>query len=177
MFEVPARYATATLDGLNSAPLRKVVREYGARYGELKPKGVAPFFCGSTQGYKTYAAAVLVGALARVGEGYAWCHVGSAFPPLDRDAFSERTSTHLRTYRNADFLVLDDFTQCVSPRVRDWLVEIGTFRFDTLRPTLYTGNVRVTAKDFTELGNVVGVGLARRILEASEGFRVSVRGG
>lgn len=176
--KIPPRYADATLDGIPVPALQECVRRYGAEYAVASAKGQAPFFCGSTQGYKTYAAAVLAKAVNEVLDvPVGWVNCAADFARMQREAFEVATRVQITQLKRVPFLVLDDFTQAATnARQRDLLVEIGTDRFDALLPTLYTGNITLSARNQAPLADLVGACLARRILEASEGYRVLVKG-
>lgn len=174
---LPPRFARAQLSGIPEGPLAECVRQYGAHFAEARGRGVAPLFAGVTQGFKTYAAAVLAKAVAeRGGCKVEWVNCPEAFAVLERRRFEASTDATLQRWKRVDFLVLDDFTQAARvPHQLNLLVELGTHRFDHLRPTLYTGNIALAARNTEALGALVGPCLARRILEGSEGFRVIVK--
>jgi hypothetical protein len=175
---IPPRYDHATLADVPYPSLVTTAREYGKRFWDVAPLGQAPLLLGVAQTWKTHAAAVLASKIRELYQlNVGWCNCASELPRLDRDAFLETTRTRIQYMKTVPFLVMDDFSQVKqgAGRQLDIMVEIGTDRFDNLRPTLWTGNLTITKEDRSALVNAVGTCLARRMLEASEGFRVMLR--
>lgn len=175
--EIPRRYETVKLDIVPHAGLVKSARKYGADFWEAAPKGFAPLFLGAAGEYKTVTAAVIAQKVRSAGIDVCWVNCAGEFSKFDREAFDPETKKRLNQLKNVPFLVLDDFAQ-VPPgtRMMNTLIEIGTHRYDNLLPTLYTGNLVVTKGDTSKLAAHVGACLERRMLDASEGYKVFVRG-
>lgn len=177
--EVPAQFADASLETIPHAKLREQVREYGRQFWDLAPRGIAPVWLGPPATYKSYAAAVLCTAMHGQGVKTAWVTVPVRLTELERKRYSPEADHALARWKTVPFLVLDDFAMV---RLNSWqhdaLVEIAMARFETQRPTLWTGNVFIegttTPKLSTLLEQVVGAQLTRRMLERSEGFRYYV---
>lgn len=175
--EVPPRYRAATMEGVPHRALQEVASKYAASFWSVAPQGVAPLLLGSAQEYKTVTAAVLARAVReRCWIDVGWCNCAAEFSRFDRETYSEATRDRLQFLKTVPFLVMDDFSQVAQgSRMLSTLVEVGTERFDALRPTLWTGNLLITATDSSALMTAVGACLGRRMLEASAGFIATVR--
>lgn len=177
--DLPAQFADVRLEAIPHAKLREQVREYGRQFWDMAPRGIAPVWLGPPATYKSYAAAVLCTAMHGQGVKTAWLTVPVKLTELERKRYSDVADRALAAWKQAPFLVLDDFAMV---RMNSWqhdaLVEIAMARFENQRPTLWTGNVfvdpGVTPKLSTMLEQVVGGQLTRRIIERSEGFRYYV---
>lgn len=174
---VPFQFKDATLERIPSVPLQQLVRRYGGAFWDEAAKGTAPLLLGPPGTYKSYAAAVLVRRLhAKACIKTAWCTVPIALTGLERDRFSEQTRERIAAWKRSPFLVCDDFAMV---RIGSWqhdvLVELTMDRFESGKPTLWTGNVTVPKGKQDFLADVVGAQLARRMLERSEGYRLYVQ--
>jgi DNA replication protein DnaC len=177
--ELPAQFTDVHLDTIPYPKLKEQVREYGRQFWDLAPRGIAPVWLGPPATYKSYSAAVLCTAMHAQGVKTAWLTVPVKLTELERKRYSDAAEQALAHWKRVPFLVLDDFAMV---RLNSWqhdaLVEIAMARFESQRPTLWTGNVFLepgtTPKLGTLLDQVVGVQLTRRILERSEGFRYYV---
>jgi len=178
---IPDQFATATVDVVPDQ-LRSCVLAYGKAFWQAASDGKAPLFLGNPARYKSYSAAALARALhERACIHVDWCDVPVTLNQLERNRFDRATDERIDRWKQVPFLVMDDFGMA---KLESWqggvLAEIGMFRFDRGFPTCWTGNVAidgaVSAQSIDEaLRRHVGVQLARRIMERSEGYRVYVR--
>lgn len=175
--EIPRRYRDVKLDIVPHPGLVKAARKYGSDFWDAAVRGLAPLFLGAAGEYKTVTAAVIAQKIRRAGIDVCWVNCAGEFSKFDREAFDPDTKKRLHALKTSPFLVLDDFAQ-VTPgsRMMNTLIEIGTHRYDNLLPTLYTGNLVVNKGDTSKLAAQVGACLERRMLDASEGYRVFVQG-
>lgn len=174
--EIPRRYQEVTLDLVTHPGLVKAARKYGADFWAVAPKGLAPLFLGGAGEYKTVTAAVIAQKVRKAGIDVCWVNCAGEFTKFDREAFDPDTKKRLQTIKTSAFLVLDDFAQVpTGSRMLNTLVEIGTHRYDNMLPTLYTGNLVISRGDTSKLAAHVGTCLERRMLDASEGYRVFVQ--
>lgn len=179
--DIPSQFADATLDQIPNDTLRTQVRDYGRNFWALATAGMAPVWLGPPATYKSYSAAVLCKAMHANAVRSVWVQVPVALTELERKRYSEVADRRIAQWKQAPFLVLDDFAMV---RRESWqhdaLVEVAVTRFDAKKPTLWTGNVfyepGVTPSMREILEQVVGTQLARRMLERSEGFRCYVGG-
>lgn len=178
---IPDQFQTATIDVVPDQ-LRTCVLAYGKAFWQAASKGVAPLFLGNPARYKSYSAAALAKALhERACVRVDWCDVPITLNQLERNRFDRATDERIERWKTVPFLVMDDFGMV---KVDSWqhgvLAEVGMSRFDRGYPTCWTGNVaidgQVSSATIDEaLRRHVGVQLARRIMERSEGYRVYVR--
>jgi DNA replication protein DnaC len=174
--EIPRRYQEVTLDIVTHPSLVKAARKYGAEFWDAAPRGLAPLFLGGAGEYKTVTAAVIAQKVRNAGIEVVWVNCAGEFTKFDREAFDPDTKKRLEKIKTTPFLVLDDFAQIpTGSRMINTLVEIGTQRYDNMLPTLYTGNLVISKGDTSKLAAHVGACLERRMLDASEGFRVFVQ--
>jgi hypothetical protein len=173
---IPRRYLEAELEQVPHETLKTVARKYARNFWDVAPLGIAPLLVGATSEYKTVTAAVIARAVREVGLlDVGWCNCAADFTTFDRDTFSVSTQQALAALKNVPFLVMDDFTQ-VTPgtRMMATMIEVGSYRFDNLLPTLWTGNLTLDRRNLGELSKLVGTALSRRILETSEGYKAIV---
>lgn len=180
---IPEQFADASIDVVPHRTLKDCVLRYGKEFWQAASKGLGPLFLGPPALYKSYAAAALARALhERACIHVAWCDIPITLNAMERRRFDKTTDEQIDRWKQVPFLVMDDFGMA---KVDSWqygvMAEIGMSRFDTGRPTCWTGNVEIdgppTADKVNEaLRATAGVQLARRIMERSEGFRVYVRG-
>lgn len=175
--DLPRRYMDATLKNVPHLALVKVARNYGTKFWEAAPKGLAPLLVGAAGEYKTVTAAAIARAVHDVMNiEVGWCNCAVDFIRFDREAFAPSTQVRIAQLKLIPFLVMDDFTQVpLGSRMHNTLQEIAGVRFDSLRPTLWTGNIVLEKGDTEKLAKTVGTFLARRILETSVGFRGQVK--
>lgn len=173
---LPARFAEAKFSDLPAGELKVCTEEYLARFADVAIQGIGCLFLGRARRYKTYATAVIVRSVNH------YLHVDAEFVQcpilvgiLDRERFAPTTATLVERIKSADLVVMDDFAQVPAQTVAaTTMMEIAEHRFANLRPTLWTGNV-----DGDNVLNVLAdrysPGFARRVHDASEGFRVRVQ--
>ncbi len=172
---VPTRFQSVTLAGLDEEKINKAVRSYGKHFWSLAPEGRGVLFTGPPGRYKTYGAAVLAQAIHhrfRIPVG--WCTVPVDLTHLERNRFSSDTEERLENWKSCPWLVMDDFA---IPPMGTWqhsvVLEIGMYRHANQLPTCWTGNLTTLGRSAQEvLSGAVGAQLARRIGEASRGYRV-----
>ena len=178
---VPEQFSNAVIDVVPHRTLKECVLRYGREFWQAASRGFAPLFLGAPAVYKSFAAAALTKALhERALVRGEWCDVPITLNQLERRRFDRSTDAQIDRWKQAAWLVMDDFAMA---RQDTWqhgvMTEIAMSRFDTGRPTCWTGNVEVeqaTPEKVEEaLKRLAGVQLARRILERSEGYRVYVR--
>lgn len=174
---LPARYKAARLEDVPHKGLVQVAHNYGTEFWEVAPKGIAPLLLGAAGEFKTVTAA----AIARAVHGVmhievGWCNCAVEFMGFDREAFGVSTQQRIKALKTVPFLVMDDFTQVpINTRMHNTLQEIAGSRFDSMHPTLWTGNVFLDKGNLEKFYATVGTFLARRVLEMSEGFRTQVK--
>lgn len=176
---LPPQFAEARLEDIPYAKLREQVREYGRQFWELAPRGIAPVWLGPPATYKSFSAAVLCKAMHAQGIKTAWVTVPVKLTEFERKRYDGTADQALTHWKQVPFLVFDDFAMV---RLNSWqhdaLVEVAMARFESQKPTLWTGNVFVeegtTPKLSALLEQAVGAQLTRRMLERSEGFRYYV---
>lgn len=176
---LPPQFAEARLEEIPHPKLREQVREYGRQFWELAPHGIAPVWLGPPATYKSYSAAVLCKAMHSQGIKTAWATVPVKLTELERKRYDGTADQVLTHWKQVPFLVLDDFAMV---RMNSWqhdaLVEVAMARFESQKPTLWTGNVFVEEGTVPKLSalleQAVGAQLTRRMLERSEGFRYYV---
>lgn len=170
---LPARYAEATVPGIEHPTVRDVARDYCTRFDEVARHGIAPLLAGPVQTYKTYAAA----AVCRYVHYYAqvpvrFISVPTEMARLERRRFDSHTEYEIAAMKDVTFLVLDDFPLVgAGTFASGMLVEIVTHRFDAMLPTLMTGNLGVGLNDTSELDARFGPQFGRRVYDMSTGFR------
>ena len=174
---VPEQFTNATLTDIPSDPLRGLLRRYGSEFWDAAAKGVAPLLVGPPGTYKSYAAAVLCKQLhGKVGIRTEWCTVPVQLTKLERMRFTANTDDQIERWKTCPFLVCDDFAMV---RLNSWqhdvLVEIAMARFESQKPTLWTGNVVLAQGNTQALTDAVGAQLSRRLLERSVGYRLYVQ--
>lgn len=179
---IPSQFADATLGALPSAAIRKLLRSYGQQFWDVAGQGIAPVLLGPPATYKSYAAAVLVKQVEAAQLKAAWCTVPVQLTELERKRYEPKTDACITAWKRVPFLVLDDFGMI---RVGSWqhdiLCEIAMARFEARRPTVWTGNVLVQEGEARPnpralIEQHLGIQLARRLFERSEGFRLYVGG-
>lgn len=180
--QVPAQFKNAELEEVPYKPLRECVLRYGSSFWSAASRGYAPLLLGAPARYKSYAAAALCRALhARARIHVAWCDVPITLNQLERRRFDRTTDETISAWKEAPFLVMDDFGMA---KLDSWqygvMAEIAMSRFDAGRPTCWTGNIELPGESTPglvdeALKRAAGVQLARRILERSEGYRVYLR--
>lgn len=180
--EIPEQFANATIETIPQKSLRNCVLRYGQHFWEAASKGLGPLLLGDPATYKSFAAATLSKALhERARIHVAWCEVPITLNQLERKRFDKSTDERIEEWKQAPWLVMDDFAMA---KMESWqygvLVEIAMSRFDTGRPTCWTGNIEVQGTATPQLvedalKRAVGVQVTRRILERSEGYRVYTR--
>lgn len=174
--EVPRRFADVSITSVKPAALLKVAEKYNQQFWDAAPKGIAPLLLGTAGQFKTVTAAVLArGIREQYLIDVAWCNCATAFVQFDREAFAPETKKRIDWLKTVPFLVMDDFSH-VQPnsRMMATLVEVGCTRFDDMLPTLWTGNLTLAKGDHSKLVECVGTALARRMLDASAGFRAQI---
>lgn len=172
-FNCPLRFKDAQPDGIPDDLLRGMVRRYLREFWTHAPQGVAPCFVGKARSYKSYAAAVIGRWVANAADVETWwIDCGDDLMVLERQRYEDATQEYIAWLKQVPFLIMDDFTNV---REKTWaadlMVEIATARFNSLRPTLYTGNVLFTKDDLQRLAGLYGACLARRIFDGADGFR------
>jgi hypothetical protein len=175
--ELPERFRSASLAGIEQADVAGVVAAYAKVFSKVAVQGIAPLFLGRARTWKSYGSAALVRHLwqrERIDVG--WCCCASELPRLDRLRTDRDTTKRIEWLCRVPFLVMDDFNLV---RPDSWaaliLQEIGVRRFDGLRPTLYTGNAVISKDDNSAIEKAYGPALARRIVDGSEGFRLVIK--
>jgi DNA replication protein DnaC len=171
--ELPPRFANVKFADIPSPGLRRIAQTYVKGFWEFAPEGRAPLFVGSVETYKTYTAALIAKAIHRTYQlPVVWVNCAEEFNRLERNRYSDETNARIHKLKTASFLVLDDVSQVPAGTWQmNIVVEIGAYRFDHLRPTLYTGNIDVSSTDTDVLERAFGACLSRRILSSSEGLR------
>lgn len=175
--QVPLRFQGATLQGVPYPSLVKIAEDYVARFWQLAPRGMAPFFVGNAGTYKTHVSSWIAERIHLDHKvDVTWCACAHDLLELDLDYFSPSAKKKIDALIKAPFLVMDDISLVTrGSRQMQIVVAIGTMRFDAMRPTLWTGNYELKKKsDVSKLDDAVGVALSRRIMECSEGLRVSL---
>lgn len=171
---VPERYADTTQEQLPT-PLATLLSEYLFGFWTHAPKGIAPLLLGRAFTWKTAAAVVLAKQIQEVHKvAVTFVSVPDKMIQLELNRFSEETRQMLARWKLADFLILDDFAT-VEPKSfgHDVLKSLIAARFDSTRPTVWTGNVELDAKDpFKGLGLAYGPLMGRRLQQGAEGFTV-----
>lgn len=179
---LPERFRDTHLDEIPDAGLRGCVSDYLSRFGPVASQGIGCLFTGRARRYKTYAAAFIarvVHEVARLDVEFVQC--GALFPQMERSRFSPETDAAIRKLRTTSLVVMDDFAQIPE---RSWgsaiLLEIAETRFASQRPTIWTANIEGIGNSSGErdtigaIAQLYGAGFARRVNDASEGFRVRI---
>lgn len=177
---VPEGLQDVELANLRMPILADCVLRYGEDFWTVAAAGVAPLFLGPPTRYKSFAAAVLVKACHRKLLPSAWCNVPVHLNQLERKRYSPESDKQIAKWTNVPFLVMDDFAMIQKDTWQyNVLIEIAMSRFDSSKPTCWTGNIdlkgKPTAQDIeAALHDCVGVQLTRRLLDRSEGYRLYV---
>lgn len=177
---IPEQFTNATLEAVPHAGLKRVVRAYGSAFWEEASRGMAPVFLGPVGTFKSHCAALLsrqIRDLAKIRTG--WCTVPIDLTRLERKRYDQATDELIEHWKSVPFLVFDDFGMVkVGGWQYDVMVEIAMHRFETCRPTLWTGNVLVGVASPEALKQtmveMMGAQLTRRVFERSEGYRIYI---
>jgi DNA replication protein DnaC len=170
---LPERYQDAHLGGIKHKLLWETSRDYLVKFWDVAPLGIAPLFVGTSGEYKTYAALVIAKQVSsQIETSVVWC------PQFGLQLTLSRFSMEpiIRRYCEVPFLVMDDFAALAPDKEQmQALLAITSERYNNKRPTLWTANVVVDEKDpFKHIRDRYGVLVERRLMEMSNGFRVSV---
>lgn len=171
-FELPPRYAGAVIERLPNQNIRDVVHDYLQHFGEHAAAGRAPLFLGQSGVGKSMGAAVIASRVhTRVPLDTRWVSV----PHLALDA--NLFAFDPEPYYTVPFMVLDDLHALLPAIKRPFaaLTAILSARFDSLRPTLITGNLELPEhQEWETLARLYSPAIARRLQEGSEGLRVII---
>lgn len=176
---IPLKFRGGELNQIPQAKLRELVRNYGRNFFDAAPKGIAPLLLGPMAAYKSFSAALLARqirekALVKVD----WVDCPVLLNAFERRRFDVETSERIEQIKNTGWLVMDDFAFVrLGTWQSDLMAEIACHRFDNSMPICWTGNVHMAVDEkapLAILSEVVGGQLARRILEASQGYRLMV---
>lgn len=178
---IPEHLLHARIEAIPHKTVREILVRYGREFWTAASRGLAPLFLGPPSVYKSYAAAALARALhERACIRVDWCNVPITLNQLERKRFERATDERIEAWKQVPFLVIDDFAMA---KIDSWqynaMVEIAMYRFDSGRPTCWTGNLDISGPATKEtidhaMKVCAGVQLARRIMERSEGFRAYV---
>lgn len=173
---LPARFEAAQFSALPDGELKTCVQDYLHNFPTVAVEGIGCLFIGRARRYKTYAAAVI----ARHTNHY--LHVAVEFVQcpvfvgvLDRERFAPQTAAWIERLKTVDVLVMDDFAQVPERTIAaTTMMELAEYRFANLCPTIWTGNVDGD-NVLSVLADKYSPGFARRVHDASDGFRVRVQ--
>jgi len=178
---IPDHFATVTIEQIPKRALRECILRYGKSFWQSASAGLAPMLLGPPSVYKSYGAAALAKALhERACVRVDWCNVPVTLNQLERKRFERATDDQIERWKQVPFLVIDDFGMI---KMGTWqynaLAEIAMYRFDTGRPTCWTGNIEISGSPTLDaitasLQQGVGTQLTRRMMERSEGYRLYV---
>jgi DNA replication protein DnaC len=178
---IPDHFASVTIEQIPKRALRESLLRYGKEFWQAASRGIAPMFLGPPSVYKSYGAAALAKALhERACVRVDWCNVPVTLNQLERKRFERATDERIEAWKQVPFLVIDDFGMI---KMGTWqynaLAEIAMYRFDTSRPTCWTGNIEIDGSPSLDaitnsLQACVGTQLTRRMMERSEGYRLYV---
>lgn len=180
--QLPERFRNANFLDIPHEALRLTVQDYLTRFGSVAAEGRGCLFTGRARRYKTYAAACIaqmVHEVAKLDVEFVQC--GVLFPQMDRGRFSDETKEAIRRMSHSSLVVMDDFAQVPE---RSWgstiLMEVAETRFANQYPTIWTANIEGIGQSSGErdtlgaIAQLYGAGFARRVHDASEGFRVRI---
>lgn len=174
--ELPPRFQNPTPNDIPHEPLLEVARNYCRNFYEAASQGIAPTFLGQAQTWKTYTACMIgkwVWSVWHLDVVFVDC--GQFLNALETDRFSPDAQRALERVKGIAFLILDDFTNVVpNTWAHRMLVDIATHRFNTLRPTVWTGNI-TDPHPIKKIGEVYGMSLARRVATGSTNYRCTLR--
>lgn len=174
--ELPERFAKASPFEIPNDVLKQLVRDYLSDFWSHANAGRAPGFFGGARRWKTYAAACVARWVQFNRIDVHWIECGPWFTRLDMLYFDPASVRLIDEVSTAPFVVLDDFTQ-VTPQTRQaqLLETVVQCRFSAGLPTCYTGNLALrTAEDFRALNERYGACVARRIIDSTQGLRLTV---
>lgn len=173
--QLPLRFANPKLELLPVPKLREKAVAYVKDFLDVGATGIAPLFVGNAGTGKTFAAALVAKAIYhRYRVNVEWVNASGDFTKIDRAYYAPEGHAALERMKQAPLLILDDLAQLApGSRQMTFALEVITHRFDNLSPTLVTANLAVKGKDPADVFDAhFGVCMGRRLLEASEGFRV-----
>lgn len=171
---LPPRYATPEYAKLPTEKLKELSLRYMTTFWQHAPEGRAPLIVGVAQTGKTFTAALLAkGIYYKHRLNVSWVNTPEEFLRFERMLFDERTAQRLTQLKFAPVLVLDDLAQLVPyPKAMGMALEVITHRFDHMAPTIVTANLDVGKSPAKVFDQHFGVSMSRRLMEASEGFRL-----
>lgn len=171
---IPAMFRDATWAGLPDGKIKDTTKRYLENFTEARAAGIAPMYLGKARTWKTSAACVIALAVAdRGGLDTQFVSVPEWMADFTLDRFG-RANEDLYRWRTVSFLVLDDFAQ-IPPDGDAAAVLVGVVaaRFNAKLPTIWTGNLAVASGQELKALHRYGPLFSRRVLERSEGYRVS----
>jgi DNA replication protein DnaC len=176
---VPAQFDGAEFGIIPHKGLKSVLSKYGKDFWTAAEAGFAPVLLGPVGTFKSFGAAITSHRIRLAGLRTGWCTVPIDLTEMERKRYDSRTDERIRDWKRVPFLVMDDFGMVkVGSWQYDVMVEIAMERFNTRRPTLWTGNVLVNKPSAEALRqtmtDMLGAQLTRRILERSEGYRIYI---
>jgi DNA replication protein DnaC len=172
---LPPRFADPKFGKIERPACQDVAKRYLDQFWEVAPQGIAPVLLGRTQTWKTYTAAYIARHLieeAHLPVAFVSCPAEVAL--LDR--FREADQRKIGKWMKVAFLVVDDFAALKMDSYGAEVVRaLASGRFDSLRPTLWTGNIDAQPDDvFGKLAAGFGSITARRIKDGGQGFTALV---
>lgn len=174
--QLPRRFAEATLATIEEPTIAETASRYCQQFWDVAPNGIAPVFLGKARTWKTYAACAVLRVVQSRGQlqgHFLQCAVD--FPQADLKRYAPETEARIREWHRVPFLVVDDFA-CIPSN--SWaatqLVALAEARFAACLPTLYTANVLIGRDDVKQVSANYGTVFARRLYDASAGFRVVI---
>lgn len=172
---IPVRYRDVMLTDLPKHPVLESAVKYLQQFEEVRASGLAPVYVGRARQYKTTAAALIARELeARWGLGVQWVNAPDQIGAAARARFAATTQASIESWKQAEFLVVDDFYE-VKPdsQAGELVKELMAGRFDRMLPTLWTGNVVLSERDV--ISREWGPSFARRLADSGKGFTVVLK--
>lgn len=177
-FEYPTRYKDADVAGIENEALRKLSIKYLTHFEENVDAGIGILLLGKAQTWKTYTALTIAKRAYERGKlDCMFMGCASELLSLGQNQYSDYTRARIDQAKKVSMLVMDDFAMVPSHGAAfEMLLGIATYRFDNLRPTLWTANIleNVNEELMEAIGRSYGPGFARRLYDSSEGYRKRV---
>ena len=174
LVNMPQRFRAADSTELPQAGLCSIVGEYIEQFWDLAPQGIAPLLLGPARTWKTHAAAAIANKVFLAGRvPVEWVNVPDQFLTLDLNRYTDESRRMIARWKRVPFLVMDDFGVIEKGSFgATVLAAVASARFDSQRPTLWTGNVHTpsSAQLFKTLAQVYSPLFARRLEDGSRGF-------
>lgn len=179
--DIPRRFAAYKPADLPQGPLRDTAYGYLQAFWTDAAVGRAPVFLGAVRTGKTITACAIANTLYAGGSGtirrpidVVFVNAAEHLPSLNRERYRKATAARVARWKQATFLVVDEFGVAKDDAEISLLLEIMTYRWNEQRPTLWTANFERLndANPFEPIARRFGPVFARRLEDAGKGYTV-----